>query len=525
MRSSSAHPEWLTVPRGCRPIGYSALLLTYGLSLPPRRRASFVSEKHSRRTEWTGEGRTVVTLPPQYEPGPSVCDQIEFALKHEGLDLLVLAEVFTSPEGEAVGDEIAGWVTRRPSSQYARRAWFLYEHLTRKKLPLGPSKAKSYVLLLDPQTHYTARPLPSPRHRVMDNLLGNADFCPVVRRTERLQEIAELHLDLEAKRLLAGYDAEVLRRAVDFLYTQETRSTFKLEGETPDSRRAHRFVAALRTMELPAALDEGALTRLQNVIVAQGGADRGYRTDPVYIGEQRDYRRQLIHYVAPRPEDVPRMMSGLLACMKRMEDARLDPIVQAAVAAFGFVFIHPFSDGNGRIHRALIHHVLSRAGFTPKGLLLPVSAVILRKRAEYDATLEAVSRPLMQFVDYDELEDGRIAIRDDTGPLYRYLDFTQAAEDLGRWTEQTIREELRLELDFITRYRKARAAMEEIVDLPDRLLNLFIQIVHHNGGRISKAKRGLFDRLSDVQIERLEDAVREAFHDAPSNSVPAANDT
>lgn len=66
--------------------------------------------------------------------------------------------------------------------------------------------------------------------------------------------------------------------------------------------------------------------------------------------------------------------------------------------------------------------------------------------------------------------------------------------------------------------------MEEEVDLPDRLLNLFIQLVHHNGGKLSRAKRGLFDRLSDVQIERLEAAVREAFQDAPAwpNRPPRA---
>jgi len=46
----------------------------------------------------------------------------------------------------------------------------------------------------------------------------------------------------------------------------------------------------------------------------------------------------------------------------------------------GFVLIHPFEDGNGRIHRFLIHHVLARRGFTPQGLLFPVSAVMLHDR-------------------------------------------------------------------------------------------------------------------------------------------------
>lgn len=36
-----------------------------------------------------------------------------------------------------------------------------------------------------------------------------------------------------------------------------------------------------------------------------------------------------------------------------------DPVLAAGIA-FGFVFIHPFEGGNGRIHRYLIHHVLAK---------------------------------------------------------------------------------------------------------------------------------------------------------------------
>ncbi|MBN1365196.1 MAG: Fic family protein [Syntrophaceae bacterium] len=31
----------------------------------------------------------------------------------------------------------------------------------------------------------------------------------------------------------------------------------------------------------------------------------------------------------------------------------MDPLITAAVLAFGFIYIRPFSDGNGRIHRYL----------------------------------------------------------------------------------------------------------------------------------------------------------------------------
>jgi len=85
-------------------------------------------------------------------------------------------------------------------------------------------------------------------------------------------------------------------------------------------------------------------------------------------------------------------MRGLLACHRRMEMGRVPPVVHAAVVSYGFVFLHPFLDGNGRIHRFLIHNILARRGFTPPGAIFPVSAAMLNRPKEYDESLEAFSR-------------------------------------------------------------------------------------------------------------------------------------
>ena len=61
-------------------------------------------------------------------------------------------------------------------------------------------------------------------------------------------------------------------------------------------------------------------------------------------------------------------MEGLLAYKARTMEGRFDPVVAAAVVAFGFVYTDPFEDGNGRLHRWLIHHMLAKAGFNPPGV-------------------------------------------------------------------------------------------------------------------------------------------------------------
>ncbi|HLZ15836.1 MAG TPA: Fic family protein, partial [Cyclobacteriaceae bacterium] len=70
------------------------------------------------------------------------------------------------------------------------------------------------------------------------------------------------------------------------------------------------------------------------------------------------------------------------------------PAVQAAAAAFGFVFIHPFEDGNGRIYRFLIHDFLIRNQVVEKGMITPVSAHMVNHIKDYEQILEKYSKPL-----------------------------------------------------------------------------------------------------------------------------------
>ena len=55
-------------------------------------------------------------------------------------------------------------------------------------------------------------------------------------------------------------------------------------------------------------------------------------------------------------------MQAWMSLTRRVLESRIDPVVAATVSSFAFVFIHPFEDGNGRIHRFLIHYMLSKRG-------------------------------------------------------------------------------------------------------------------------------------------------------------------
>lgn len=144
--------------------------------------------------------------------------------------------------------------------------------------------------------------------------------------------------------------------------------------------------------------------------------------------------------------------------------------------------------------------------------MFPVSASMVKHRDRYDASLEAFSRNLMPLVDYTLDEDGRMTVHNDTARWYRYIDMTPQAEALFRFIDTTIDTELAGELAFLANYDKTKQAIQEIVDMPDRQIDLFIRFCLQSNGHLSERKRAShFAFLSDDEIARMEQVVLSAY--------------
>ena len=494
-----------------RPAGYTALIRQYDLSVLLNWHESLVAAGNTHRVE-SLSGRTYELLPSRYWPGDSLGNQLEFALKYDGTNLGILAKVFMA----APQDDLLSYIRSRPTGKYARRIWYLYELLTGVRLPLKDLNRGNYVDLLDPEAYYTSAGRPVRRQRVRDNLLGDSRFSPAVRRTDRLEGFEKAGLAERCRQVMAGHPADLLKRVLGCLYTKETKSSFEIEHITPSATRTERFVALLQTAEKEDFVSKEALLGLQSQIVDERFRDRDYRQSQNYVGETAAWQQERVHYVSPKPQDLPAMMDGMFAAHHRMGDGGVHPVVHAAAVAFGFVFLHPFEDGNGRIHRFLIHNVLARRGFTPKGIMFPVSAAMLKNRGAYEAALEAFSKPLMALVDYSLDENGRMTVHNDTAVFYQYIDMTDQAEALFQLIQETIERDLVEELDFLRNYDEARSAIQQVVDMPDRMIDLFIRCCLQNNGRLSSRKRaGDFARLTDAEVPRMEAIVQKAYRTRP----------
>ena len=199
-----------------------------------------------------------------------------------------------------------------------------------------------------------------------------------------------------------------------------------------------------------------------------------------------------VHFIAPKPEDLPMLMDAYLEASRRILNSKMHPVVAAAVIAYLFVFLHPFSDGNGRVHRFLIHYALSFRRFAPDGVVFPISATMLHRQRDYDASLESFSKPLLPLVEYKLDGHGRMTVLNDTRDFYRHVDCTFIAEMLFSFVEETIEKELPAEIQFLQQYDTARASMRDIVDLPNRHADLFVRLCLQNKPLFSFHKVGLF---------------------------------
>jgi hypothetical protein len=497
-----------------RPAGYIWLLKRFGLAAMPNSHSSFVAATGVRQQKVQG-GRVEDIYSPQYWPGEKTGDHLEFALKYDGVSLSSLKVIFDA----LAEDELINYIKSKPTGKYARRIWFFYEFLTGRRLPIDNLSRGNYLEALEPDTYYTlSRGEKSKRHRIINNLLGPREFCPIVRKTAKLEEMDQVDFRERCEKIVESYPPRLLRRALSYLYSKETRSSFAIENIKPDASRIEKFMASLEMAHRQDFCDKQTLIALQNQIVDPRFKNEDYRTIQSYVGQTISHQRELIHYVCPKPEDIPDLMRGLLSSHRLMMTGGVSAIVHAAVIAYGFVFIHPFEDGNGRIHRFLIHNIFSLQGMVPEGLLFPVSAAMLNNPEDYDDSLEAFSLPLNQLAEYHLDKLAQMTVHNNTAHWYRYINMTAQAEALYDFVIQTIEREFVTELKFLVDYDSTKKAIQEVIDMPDRLIDLFIRICLENNGRLSANKRkSLFSFLSDDECSSMENIIRENMGDYPDH--------
>ncbi|MGV0760806.1 Fic family protein [Tistrella mobilis] len=491
------------LPAPATPAGYAALIEAYRLNVPLPRRLFAIGIRHR-----IVEDDAWRLLTPRHAPAGDLTGHLVFALRYEGLDLAILKRLFL-----CIGPEpVEALVRAAPTGAHARRIWFLYEWLTGRLLDLPDASAGAYVAVLDPRIQFPGETRSIRRQRVRDNLPGTPDFCPLVFRTEALERLAAGDLASRARAVAAQVPRDLLARTAAFLLLKDSRSSYAIEGEHPPQDRIQRWGRAIgEAGRHPLDLDD--LLRLQRLVIGDARFVRlGIRREGGFVGEHdRETRLPLPSHVSARPEDLASLLGGLLA-FANGPAAALDPVIAAAVLAFGFVYVHPFEDGNGRLHRYLIHHVLAARGFNPPGVVFPVSAAILRHIEAYRRALESYSERLLPAVEWLPTARHNIQVLNDTADFYRFFDATPHVEFLQACVIQTIEVDLPDEAAFLRRYDSFRDGVTAIVDMPDRMIDLLFRFIFQGNGQLSgRARRREFQALTDAEAAAVEALYADIF--------------
>ena len=440
----------------------------------------------------------------------TVFRHLEFALKYDDLSLDFLLAVFKRIDQVQLTD----YLNINPSARYTRRIGFLYEWLNDRLLDIKPEITGNYIDLLDTKKYITGNTQKNNRWKINDNLLGGKDFCPVVRKNVDLIRLLSIDFRAEIESLKEEYSPEIFNRATQYLYRKETRSSYEIEQEKPSPDRMNRFVALLYDAgKKPAdeVLTESHLTALQNAIVDPRYKQEGYRNFQNYIGQSNYRMEELYHYICPAPQMVVPMMKGLESMEEKTRG--ISPVVRASLVSFGFVFIHPFLDGNGRIHRFLIHDMLIRDGVVGNDVIIPVSAHMVNNIRDYDYALETYSKPLMQRIQFTNDNKGAVTVTnlEEVQAYFKYPDLTIQTAFLFQTIQESIRQDLSEELLFLEKYDELKKEILQFIDMPDKRINDIIVLIHQNKGIFPARRKKQFSEITEDEFREIERMYKEVF--------------
>lgn len=487
-------------------VGYGAIIEAHHLPVPLPKTLSLISTKKRRytTTQWQ-------VFTPRHEPENNLYKQLVFALKYEGVDLLVLKKLFVAIDKAQITEIIAS----ETLGQYSRKLWFLYEWLLEEQLDIPDLSTGNYVPLLDGKLQYAITGTKSSRHRITNNLPGTNEFCPLVFRTDKLESYINANLSEQKNTYLNSIHADVLQRASSFLLLKDSKASFTIEQENPGTNRAMRWGKAIgQAGNKPLSIAE--LERLQQIVIENARFIKlGLRNEGGFVGEHdRSTGEPLPEHISAKHEDLESLLNGLVNTNTLMQDESYDAVLASASIAFGFVFIHPFEDGNGRLHRYLIHHILAKKEFTKQGVIFPVSASILDHIDDYRITLESYSHPLLDFISWKETEKNNIKVLNDTIDFYRYFDATKQAEFLYDCVNDTLNRVIPQEVNYLLKYDEFKHFIDNKYEMPDKMIATLVRFLEQNNGILSKrVLKKEFSELTENEVTSIQDTYQTIFID------------
>ncbi|PHR56552.1 MAG: cell filamentation protein Fic [Arcobacter sp.] len=494
------------LPQNCSLIGYSWLLEHFCISLPLRVLSCISSKRLKVQTIKKGSW---IVYDAQLMFEEDSFSHLEFALKHETIDLLLLKSIFSLWDKK----DFQIRINENRKKTLRKKAWFLYEFLLGSTLELEDLPSGKYDNLLDTKKFIVRNDaIKSKRHKINNNLLGTSKFCPIILQTGVLKSYMSKNLKTNVSEVIEKAPSSIIKRAASFLLLADSKASFEIEGERPAKDRVESWGKIIsQAGKHVLSIDE--IQRLHTILLQDSRFTQiGLRKEGVFLGERDRDNNPLPEFIGAKEEDLVELMQDWLDLNDFLSEDTLDPILHAVIIAFSFVYIHPLEDGNGRIHRYILHHVLAQRGFYPKGMIFPLSNVILEEIEKYKDILVSHTFPLMQAIHWEATNQGNVQVLNKTRDLYTYFNCTKSCEFIYHCVEKTIEETLPQELEYLESFDKSYAQINEVIEMPDTKIKTLITFILQNNNKLSKNKREkFFARLEDQELQEIQNIIEENF--------------
>ena len=437
-------------------------------------------------------------------PDATVLEHLLFALKHEDLDLqaalLALKKMDAAP--------LVAQFSAAPSSRYLQQACFLWEIAHQQTLDAPPAKGAT-TALFDPARFLTGPSQKCTRWRVDFNGIGSPRYSPMVRLTPQIKALLDEDILGQARDFIQSMSPDMVQRAVRWAYLSETEGSYAIEREAPTASRAEAFARLLSRAHEQIVLTEDYLVELQNLVV-QSVFDQAVQ----YRVQQNWLRRDTsVTYVPPAPAHLLSVMDGLLA-LANQPDGGIDPLVLGALVSFGFVFAHPFMDGNGRLSRFLFHQMACRNAHLPNGLVLPISTAMARHEARYLQALCSFSVPARDGWTVAKISDLEYDCAFEGDPaIYHYWDATACVQFGLEMAKEALQHDLYDEVQFLGRFDRVYRCINQAIDMNNNAMSTLVQLLVKNQGVLSRNKRKMFvaKGYSDALLDQAEQMAQEVL--------------
>lgn len=494
-------------------IGYEFLQAKLPIRMPELSKPARVSSV-TRITELSDMIATPKAIAPKTD---ALLAHVVFALKHEPMQLATLHEALKQVSAE----EMSAALAQSPASSYLRRAAYVWEKAHGAVLP-RPAGATTgnYVNFFDPKSYYTGQTWERhEKYRINFNGIGPYEFCPVVRRDPSLEAESSAILDELRSWATAPENAAFLDRVMAWAYLSETRDSFAIEDEVPGPDKENAFVQAMAQLGDHTPLTEEYLVSLQNTVINSRSplqAEGGFRAKQNWL-QRGGHGALAVRYIPPRPQDLPALIDGFMRMANAQDD--VPPLIKAALLSFGFVFLHPFMDGNGRVSRLLAHYCLHSKGALPKihgsPALLPLSVAMKQEERQYLKALEQFSKPARRLWDVIHIGDGDFRFEFRSTPMvYAHWSGQEASAFVIRCARIALQQSLVSEAAYLQAYDRAYDEIDRAFNLPNRTINLLIRWIHQNNYKMPERRKNAEEiryALSTADLSRIEHIVLSAF--------------